>query len=62
MNSVTWLTGFAPPVQLGPSFFLGGPPLVWYEDGHCTLIALDAVSGTRAIDRRRRTGFLSVGR
>ena len=26
------------------------------------LIALDAVSGTRAIDRRRRTGFLSLGR
>jgi hypothetical protein len=26
------------------------------------LIALDAVSGTRAVDRRRRTGFLSLGR
>jgi hypothetical protein len=26
------------------------------------LIALDAVSGTRPGDRRRRTGFLSLGR
>jgi hypothetical protein len=26
------------------------------------LIALDAVSGERSMDRRRRTGFLSLGR
>lgn len=40
-QSVRWLTGFAPPIQLGANLFLGGPPLVWYEDGHYTLIVLD---------------------
>lgn len=44
-SSVRWLTGFAPPVQLGPNFFLGGPPLVWYDDGHFTLILLDGQAG-----------------
>ncbi len=40
--SVKWLTGFSPPVQTGPSAFLGGPPLVWYERGAWTLVVLDA--------------------
>jgi Xaa-Pro aminopeptidase len=39
--SVTWLTGFAPPVQLGPHPFAGGPPLVYYAGGEWTLIVLD---------------------
>jgi Xaa-Pro dipeptidase len=38
--SVTWLTGFAPPVQTGISPFSGGPALVWYEAGHFMLIVL----------------------
>ncbi|MCJ7661175.1 MAG: Xaa-Pro peptidase family protein [Anaerolineales bacterium] len=41
-GSVTWLTGFAPPIQLGQNIFAGGPPLVWYEDGHFTLFVVDA--------------------
>ena len=48
INSVKWLTGFAPPVQLGPNFFLGGPPLVWYEGGHFTLVLLDGQAGAAA--------------
>ena len=40
-NSVKWLTGFTPTLQTGPNFFAGGPPLVWYEDGHFTLIVVD---------------------
>lgn len=40
-ESVTWLTGFAPPVEMGGHQFAGGPALVWYEDGHFTLIVLD---------------------
>lgn len=40
--SVLWLTGFAPPVNLGPIPFAGGPPLVWYAGGTFTLIVLDA--------------------
>jgi Xaa-Pro dipeptidase len=41
LNSIKWLTGFNPPVQVGPNFFLGGPPLIWYVDGHFTLMVLD---------------------
>lgn len=40
-ESVKWLTGFAPPVQVGQNLFAGGPSLVWYEDGHFTLVVLD---------------------
>lgn len=39
--TVKWLTGFNPPIQTGPSAFLGGPPMVWYENGYWTLIVLD---------------------
>ncbi|MEZ4622185.1 MAG: Xaa-Pro peptidase family protein [Caldilineaceae bacterium] len=38
ISSVKWLTGFAPPIQLGPNYFAGGPPLVWYEAGHYTVV------------------------
>jgi Xaa-Pro aminopeptidase len=41
-HSVTWLTGFAAPVQTGPNFFAGASPLVWYADGRFTLIVVDA--------------------
>lgn len=44
-HSVTWLTGFAPPVQVGTNLFSGGPALVWYEDGTFTLITLDGQVG-----------------
>jgi Xaa-Pro dipeptidase len=40
--SVLWLTGFAPPVNLGPHPFAGGPPLIWYAGGAFTLIVMDA--------------------
>lgn len=36
--SVAWLTGFAPNVQVGPHPSLGGPPLLWYDDGAWTLV------------------------
>ncbi len=41
--SVTWLTGFAEPLQVGPGPFAGGPPLVWYEDGTFTLLVLESL-------------------
>ena len=41
-DSVAWLTGFAPPMQLGSHLFAGGPPLLWYEDGQFTLFVVDA--------------------
>jgi Xaa-Pro dipeptidase len=46
--SVTWLTGFASPVQLGPNPFAGGPPLVWYAGGEWTLIVLDSHAAAAA--------------
>jgi Xaa-Pro aminopeptidase len=41
-SSVLWLTGFAPPVNLGPNPFAGGPPLLWCAGNTWTLIVLDA--------------------
>jgi Xaa-Pro dipeptidase len=40
-ESVKWLTGFAPPVQVGPNLFSASYPLVWYDKGQFTLIAVD---------------------
>jgi Xaa-Pro aminopeptidase len=39
--SVKWLTGFAPPVEIGAHLFAGGPPMIWYEDGRFTLLVVD---------------------
>lgn len=39
--SVTWLTGFAPGIQVGESPFVGGPALVWYAGGEFTLLVMD---------------------
>lgn len=51
--TVKWLTGFAPPVQVGFNFFAGGPPLVWYEGGHFTLLVVDAyATDTAAFDEQ----------
>lgn len=46
--SVTWLTGFAPPLQTGAHPFAGAPPLVWW-DGDCfTLIVVDGLAAAAA--------------
>ncbi len=47
-ESVKWLTGFAAPVQTGIHPFAGGLPLVWYEDGHYTLVVVDGYAGLAA--------------
>lgn len=47
-NSVKWLTGFTPTLQTGPNFFAGGPPIVWYEGGHFTLIIVDVFAADPA--------------
>ncbi len=39
--TITWLTGYAPPIQTGPSLFDGGPVLAWWRDGELTLIGGD---------------------
>jgi Xaa-Pro aminopeptidase len=47
-ESVKWLTGFAPPVQVGPNLFTASYPLVWYDKGQFTLIAVDAYADLAA--------------
>lgn len=47
-ESVKWLTGFAPPVQVGPNLFSASYPLVWYDKGQFTLIAVDAYADLAA--------------
>ncbi|MEQ8675206.1 MAG: Xaa-Pro peptidase family protein [Aggregatilineales bacterium] len=44
-NTFLWLTGFAPPAQMGVNPFNGGPSLVYVEDGHFTIIAIDNFAG-----------------
>lgn len=46
--SVTWLTGFAPPIQTGPQPFAGAPPLVWWDGTHFTLIVVDGLAAAVA--------------
>ncbi len=36
--TLTWLTGYAAPIETGPSPFEGGPALGWVESGQVTLI------------------------
>jgi Xaa-Pro dipeptidase len=40
--TLTWLTGYAPPIQTGPSPFDGGPALGWVHDDEFTLIVSDS--------------------
>jgi Xaa-Pro dipeptidase len=43
--NLTWLTGYAPPIQTGPSPFEGGPALGWWQEGELTLILSDGEAG-----------------
>jgi Xaa-Pro dipeptidase len=47
-HSVTWLTGFAPPVLTGPNLFAGAPPLVIYVEGRFVLVVVDALAAGAA--------------
>jgi Xaa-Pro aminopeptidase len=44
-HCLTWLTGYAPPIQTGPSPFEGGPALAWVAGGQVTLVLSDAEAG-----------------
>src|SRR5512139_2722930 len=43
--TIAWLTGYAPPVQTGPSPFDGGPALGWWTAGGLTLVCQDSEAG-----------------
>jgi Xaa-Pro dipeptidase len=55
-ESVKWLTGFAPPVQVGLSFFAAGLPMVWYEKGTFTLVTPDWYANAAAAYAQERDG------
>ena len=59
-NSVTWLTGFAMPVQTGPNFFAGAGALVWYAGGRFTLVVLDAWAEAAAPFAREPDGAVAA--
>jgi len=44
-HSLTWLTGYAPPVETGPSPFEGGPALAWLAGDQLTVVLSDAEAG-----------------
>ncbi len=44
-HTITWLTGYAPAIQTGPSPFEGGPALGWFIDGELTLLVSDWEAG-----------------
>jgi Xaa-Pro aminopeptidase len=43
--NITWLTGYAPAIQTGPSPFEGGPALGWFRAGQLTLLVNDWDAG-----------------
>ncbi len=45
-NNLTWLTGYAAPIETGPNPFEGGPALAWVVGNQVTLILSDAEAGT----------------
>jgi len=44
--NVTWLTGYTPPIQTGPSPFEGGPALLWLRGDRLVLLTSDMESGS----------------
>jgi len=40
--TLTWLTGYAAPIETGPDPFVGGPALAWVHGNDLTVIASDA--------------------
>lgn len=46
--TLTWLTGYAPPIQTGPNPFEGGPAVGWWQNGQLTLILSDGEAAAAA--------------
>ena len=57
--TLTWLSGYAPPIQTGPSPFEGGPALGWWQPGELTLILSDAEAPAAAACGVRTSDYLS---
>jgi Xaa-Pro dipeptidase len=46
--NLTWLTGYAPPIQTGPSPFEGGPAVGWFFENDLTILLSDGETGLAA--------------
>jgi Xaa-Pro aminopeptidase len=57
--TITWLTGYAPPIQTGPNPFEGGPALGWWQAGELVLILSDAEAGAAAALGAKAYDYLS---
>jgi Xaa-Pro dipeptidase len=58
--TITWITGYAPPIQTGPNPFEGGPALGWWRAGQLTLVLSDSEAGaarTLGIEVREYAGY-----
>ena len=44
--TLTWLTGYASPIETGPDPFAGGPALAWVHGGELSVVASDAEAPT----------------
>ena len=57
--NVTWLTGYAPPIQTGPSPFEGGPAAAWVCGDRVVLIVSDGEAGAAAASEAEVMDYLS---
>ncbi len=57
--NITWLSGYAAPIQTGPSPFEGGAALAWWKDGRLTLILSDAEAGAARAQGAETREYLS---
>jgi hypothetical protein len=58
--TLTWLTGYAPPIQTGPSPFEGGPAIGWWRGGELTVVLSDEEAEAAqdlGVDVRDYVGF-----
>src|SRR5438874_9062840 len=58
--TLTWLSGYAAPIQFGPSPFEGGPALGWLRDGELTLLVSDLEAPTAratGLEEREYLGY-----
>jgi Xaa-Pro aminopeptidase len=58
--TVTWLTGYAAPIETGPSPFEGGPAIGWWRAGQLTLALSDTEAPSArgsGVDVREYAGY-----
>ncbi len=58
--TITWITGYSPPIQTGPNPFEGSPALGWWQAGQLTLVLSDsevAAARSLGIEVREYAGY-----